>query len=239
MAIRTNEENAGNPVHLGLTALCFFIILLPKSKQSNISILYAAASVGTIIIFSAVFKWQVFSSRYHMPFFILVSPFVGLILQKVRSQILISAMGTILFISAFPWFFSIDSRPIIPTDRSLIGSILTTPREEILFANAQFQKKSYQDLTNLIKGSNCRKIGLSLGGIQTEYLVWDLMGAPQPDLEFQWFVAGTSSEKYRDFTFRPCAVICERCTGPGSDTYNGLPVVYENEVFKLYLAEEQ
>lgn len=235
MAIRTNEESVGNTVHAGLILISLFFAWSKKHGNKKLLVLYALVPTLGFIVFSALFKWQIYGSRYHLPFFILFSPVIGVMLQRILGDKLLPVAGIALTLSSMPWFLSIDSRPLVPTDRSLIGSILTTPRPEILFANAQYQYEPYHAMASLIQARQCNQVGISIGGIQTEYLIWHVLGAPRSDLHIEWFVAGTASEKYRDLTFVPCAVICERCDWQGSDQYAGLPLVYESAEFKLYL----
>jgi hypothetical protein len=235
MTIRTNEENAGNTLHAVISILAFTTICFAPITQKRSILIFAVTTVCTLVAFSALFKWQVYGSRYHLPFFVLFSPIIGIAIQYLLNKKILPWAGLLLFVSALPWLFSIDSRPIIPTNRSLIKSILITPREQILFANAQYLAKPYEDLTALIRGEHCDSIGLSLGGIHPEYLIWHKLGAPRSDAHFEWFVAGTESEQYRSYHFLPCAVLCEGCNGTSADFYYGLPMVYQNAELKLYI----
>ena len=236
MAIRLNEESAGNTLHAGLILLSLGITFSHFLPERKLAILYGITVAFTMVLFSAVFKWQIFGSRYHMPFFVLFAPLTGFSIEHVLSRKLVPWSAIFIVVCAFPWLWSINSRPIIPTSQSKIGSILTTSRQEILFANALYQFRSYQNIADYIRQEECKNIGLSLSGFQSEYLIWSMLGAPRDDLRLEWFVAGTESEKYRDPAFEACAVICNGCDGPGSGSYNALPLVYQDEEFKLYLA---
>jgi len=238
MAIRLNEESAGNTLHAGLILISLAITYFHAWPGRRIALVYSLAAGISLVLFSALFKWQIFGSRYHMPFFVLFAPVIGLSLGNVLPKKLIPWSGIVLLVCAFPWLWSINSRPIIPTSQSKIGSILSTPRQEILFANALYQRRSYQSITDFIHQAGCKRVGLSLSGFQSEYLIWEMLGAPHSDTRLEWFVAGTESEKYRDPSFKACAVICNGCEGPGSEFYNGLPLVYQDEEFKLYLTNE-
>jgi hypothetical protein len=235
MAIRTNEESAGNSLHSALAFFSLLVILLRKLPEKRALMLFSLSAVASWLIFSVLFKWQIFGSRYHLPFFVIFSAPIGVVFQSILSSRKILIAGVFLFLGSLPWFFSIDSRPLVPNNGSLTGSILFTSREELLFANAQYQYKAYKDIATHLFDNDCHAIGLSLGGIQTEYLIWHLMGAPRRDLRFEWFVAGTESAKYSNLTFSPCAVICEGCDGPGNEFYNGLPLFDQSAEFKLYL----
>jgi hypothetical protein len=239
MALRTNEESAGNTLHAGFILLCFGLLIKGTVSKKGLLWQYGLICAGTFMLFSVIFKWQIFGSRYHLPFFLLFSPFIGTILVDALS-VKISKMLPLLFtLCTIPWLFSIDSRPLIPNNQSLIGSILTTPEMDVRFANSFYQQRSYMNMANLIKEAECNRVGMSLGGIQTEYFIWYLLKAPHANLRIEWFVSGTQSEIYRDYDFAPCAVICELCAGPGSEFYNGIPRVYSDNEFTLYLITPQ
>ncbi len=92
-------------------------------------------------------------------------------------------------------------------------------------------------MVEMIQDADCSKIGIALSGNGAEYPIWVLMGAPRSDLEIEWLVSGTPSERYRKPDFEPCAVICQRC--PDSwDTVYKMPMVYKVADLQLYLPSQ-
>jgi hypothetical protein len=146
MAIRFNEESAGNTLHAGLILFSVGLLVFKPFPERKIALLYSLLVALTLILFSTIFKWQIYGSRLQLPFFILFSPAIGFLIEKIFRKRLLPFAGLALVVCAWPWLFSINSRPIIPTTQSKIGSIFTTSRLDLLFANAAYQKRSYQNL---------------------------------------------------------------------------------------------
>ena len=119
----------------------------------------------------------------------------------------------LLLIGAFPWLFSIKSRPLITTSGSDPGqkSILVDTRQNLYFANALSERHVYTRFTDSIKSEGCNDIGLMLKGDDPEYLVWVLMDAPRAPVRIEWIVSGPT-DRYSPADFKPCAIICRGCT---------------------------
>jgi hypothetical protein len=112
--------------------------------------------------------------------------------------------------------------------------VLTTPRQDLYFANGEYLKVPYLEMSSTIKGAGCKAVGISIPGASAEYPIWVLLGAPDQNLQIEWIVSGTPSARYEDASFKPCAVICDSC--PGSwETVRGLPLTYDRPPFRLYL----
>ena len=225
----TNENRAGNPLHAWLSLPVLVLVFVRPELRSIRT--YAAITLLTFVLFSQMFKWQAFGSRYHLPFFLLLAPVFGAVSGKLGRGLLPAGLIGGLFVASWPWLIGIDSRPVLPTaDQS---SVLTASRQDLYFANAQYLQRPYIEMTALLDQAQCRDIGISLDGSGQEYPLWVLMGAPDPDLRLDWIVAGTPSAIYREVTHRPCAIICQHC--PTADVYAGLHLVYERTEFKLYM----
>ena len=249
----TQEDLASAPYHAYLIAATFVIMpFFLKRKVNRVSIeslvmLYAILVASTFVLFSAIFKWHVFTVRYHLPFFVLFAPALGVfwgqwlqynplesgdITRRFRLGYLLAAF---LLVSSYPWLFRIDSRPLIPQPgRSTVGSILTEPREKLYFANATHLDSVLTPLTEDIQGRGCAQVGIMLLGDDPEYLIWVLMGAPRKDdLRIVWIVSGNTS-RYKPLDFQPCAIICHGC-GADQQSINGLDYAYQAAEWQLYL----
>jgi predicted sugar kinase len=55
-----------------------------------------------------------------------------------------------------------------------------------------------------------------------------LLGAPNDNLTIEWVVDGSFSSKFRDESFIPCAVICDRSCPQDWQEVRGLPLNYQN-----------
>jgi hypothetical protein len=232
MSVRTEENIAGNLLHAILIAWSMGVAVLARKRLGQVLGYGLLVSAG-FVLFSAVFKWQVFGSRYHVPFFILFAPMVAVTLSVVLHRWAAWGVGVLLILWAVPWLFSIDSRPLVPTsERSYPVSILQAPRDELYFANATYLNYPYHEIAAYLKDADCLKLGLNMGNMALEYPLWVLLGAPRDDLQVEWLVAGPSS-RYAKTEFQPCAVLCDSCEGQAE--YNGLPQVFHYDTLRLYL----
>jgi hypothetical protein len=238
----TNEQRAGNPLHALLIGISFCLVLLGltrygrKHLSRNLSSLpmlfYVLTAAGTFLVFSLLYQWQIFGSRYHVPFFILFAPVIGLMLAELLPAKGFRLAGLILFAAAVPSLFSIDSRPLIPIPgRSLVGSVLQESSRRLLFANGLYLIKPYEDLTNRIKDVKCDQIGLMIRGGGAEYPLWTLLGLPGKPRQIEWITTGAST-RFARRDFQPCAIICEGCQ---DEMFKGLSLDYQYDTYRLYL----
>jgi hypothetical protein len=237
----TFENLTTNPIHASLILISFILAIILRSKINQMTTLYGIAVISSFIIFSAVFKYQIFGSRLQLPFFVLVAPFIGAIFVEIRHGKWTSYLGIILILLSYPWLFQISSRPIIPNpDVSEAGSIFVESREDLYFPGGQVRHTSYKTITDRIKDHDCNSVGLILSGSSSEYLWWVLFDAPRESLQIEWIVSDSPTTKYEDPDFEPCAVICENCPGEWTKI-RGLPLLegLEGGAFNLFLREDK
>lgn len=235
----TYENITSNPYHAYLIFILFIIMFFQVKKHGKLFLIYGLLAASTLILFSFIYKWNVFGTRYDLAFFILFAPVAGIILgdfAKYKPGYLVTVL---LLIGAFPWLFSIVSRPLIvsTSDNSGQKSILSDSRLNLYFANATGERDAYMQFADIIKNEGCSNIGLILKGDDPEYLIWVLLGAPTPSLDIQWIVTG-STAKYSEADFRPCAIICHGCTAEQTPI-RGLVIAKQLSDTWLYLPPEK
>jgi hypothetical protein len=233
----TAETTAGNPLHAVLILIVFGLILIVPRINRSSGTVYAVIVATAFLIYCLLFKWQVFGSRLHLPFFVLFAPAVGLCLSRILPANVARLTAVILIVASWPWLVSIQSRPLIPNERSNISSVVSMKREELYFALGQHLSEPYTTMTDIIHETGCKKVGIMLSGSGAEYPLWVLLDAPDPNLEMEWIVSGTPSESYRQEDFQPCAMICEKCPEEW-EQFNGLPLMYQRGNFRLYVVDE-
>jgi hypothetical protein len=243
----TNEQRAGNLLHAALIAISFCLVLLGQTRfgrkhlsrnwASTRMLAYTLTAAATFLTFSWLYQWQIFGSRYHMPFFALFAPVIGLLLAECLPPSGSRLAGALLIVAALPFLFSIESRPLIPIpNHALIGSVLEESPQRLLLANGLYLIKPYEDLTNRIKDVKCSQVGLMLHGAAAEYPLWVFLGLPGKRLagqtiQMDWITTGPSA-RFAQSNFQPCAIICEGCQ---QDTMKGLSLDYQYDVYRLYL----
>jgi len=231
----TFETSAGNPAH-ALMALTLFVVLIIRQKFfGKEPLIYGLVVVSTFIIFSFMFKWQIWGSRYHLPFFVLIAPLTAYVLVRSVHQNVAKFFGIALILLSRPWLVGINQRPLID-DVSVypVNSVLHESRDDLLFVNAQKYKEPYLNVVGMIQEAQCSQIGLMISGASMEYPLWVLLDAPREDLWIEWIEKGTPSAKYSRPNFTPCAVICESCPEDW-EVIRGLPIVYDRFGFQLFL----
>jgi hypothetical protein len=232
----TGEDVAGNPMQAYAILLAIPVLILGRKRLIRVTLVYAVVALSSLVVLSWLFKWQSFGGRYHVAFFALFAPVAGCLLATFLPKTWSAAVGGLFLVAAWPWLFSIQSRPLIPVaGESLTGSILVESRQDLYFANAHYLLNSYTSLVGTIDKTGCNQVGISLLGLSPEYLLWVLMDAPRSDLRVEWLVSGGPPGLTNSPGFAPCAVICEKC-GAEVQEFNGLPRVYTRDDFQLFMA---
>lgn len=230
----TNEDKATNPIH-ALLILGALVGWYRRRKRFSSEIpVYMVVVISGLLAFSLLFKWQLYAGRYHLPFFTLMAPFIAIVGEKVLggSWLMLASVGLVLL--AWPWLFQIKSRPLLTwPGETYVGSVLTTDRKDLYFANGPYLERPYEEMAALILDSSCRRVGLRISGGQAEYPLWLLLKDAEDPPSIRWIVEGTESAKIRDEGFHPCAIICDYCSGEGD--VSGLPLVYRRSGYGLYL----
>jgi hypothetical protein len=216
----TAEDLTTNPFHAALILITFPLSLFFAKKVGWIGFLYFTIVASGYVLFSFLFKWNVFAVRYQLIFFILCIPFVGYVWGKIEKLKLGLIVAYGLLIASLPWLFQISSRPILDKPGQLISrSILLVPRENLYYANAAGVEGTpyiaFHQIAKAIKDQGCSQIGIMLYGDSPEYLFWNAVGAPNDSIRLEWNVAGSYSDKYAPKNFQPCAFICEGCLQGG------------------------
>ena len=216
----TNEDLTINPGHAALILLAFVLSLFMAKKVGWQGFIYFIVVAAGYVLFSFLYKWNIFGVRYQLTFFILSMPFVGVVLGKFEKVKLGLIIAYGLLFTSLPWLFQISTRPIIPNHQALSQSILTTPRENLYYSSAGRANGStfigIHQIASAIKSQGCTQVGLMLSGDAPEYLIWDALGAPDKSIRLEWNVVGGFSDKYTPQGFNPCAFICQGCLAGGT-----------------------
>ncbi len=209
----TSEVSASNPYHAYLISAMLLMLFFMIKKLGKSLVIYGFLVLSTFLLFSFMYKWNAFGTRYSLAFFVLFAPVVGIIFERFDRCKLGYLITTLLLVGSFPLLFNLDSRPVITTAASDPGqiSILVETRQDLYFANALSEREVYTQFTDTIRSEGCSDIGLMLKGDDPEYLVWELMGAPRSAVRIEWIVSGPTG-RYSSPDFKPCAIICRGCS---------------------------
>jgi hypothetical protein len=230
----THETVASNTIQAYFLLLAGVYLLVQRKKLPPGLLAFSGYVLGGFLILSMMFKWKVTGARYQLPFFVLAAPIAGMVLHSWRRRWAADLVIGFFFAGAIPALLLNPSRPLLNSvSGAEVESVLVEPRAMLYFANAGYEAKPYLDMTGLIQDDSCSSVGIMLPGGEIEYQIWALLGAPRPDLQIEWVVAGTPSARYADPGFSPCAVICLECPEEWEEL-SGLPLQYQSVPFRLY-----
>jgi hypothetical protein len=113
-------------------------------------------------------------------------------------------------------------------------SLFVIDREDSLFAMYGGRLDEYQAITNRIQELNCGQVGLRIDSHDPEYLFWWLLDASPQAVTLENVDPPPELLRYRDPTFRPCAIICTICGS--ATTLGGLSLDRGYPGINLYVA---
>jgi hypothetical protein len=234
-----DEKTAGNALHAYFFILISVLGILTYRKHSARLLIYGLTVISTFLLLSYVFKWHIFSGRFHLPFFLLFCPIVAVVLSRLWPAWMTSFLGAGFVVLSWPWLFSLNNRPLINDIRDISSeSILRDSRESWYFPGNVGQYQVYKEMSDLILSAGCDDIAMMISGAGAEYPIWVYLGAPRDNLRIEWIISGSPTEKYRDLSFDPCAAICQYCPKDW-ETFRELPLVFQGSSFRLFLSEQR
>jgi hypothetical protein len=220
----SNEIISGNPVHL-ILLLTSVGLLLWKPKEGirrRWALLYATGVVASFVLFCALLRWQMWSSRYHLPLFVLGAALIGLALERYSPRPLANTIATILLLVAVFFALTNRSRSLIPWSRvddvyrSRAEQYFTNEHESIAPVNiaaAQF-----------VSQLACRNLAIDSYVVDPEiknspdsFFIYPLLALIRADgrsRSVSYTGVGNLSTRYQNQQAHPspCAVICLDCT---------------------------
>lgn len=235
--ISTQEDSAGNFLHVILFIGSFLVILFNNKLRKNKDIqLLLLIAVLMFISFSTLLKWQIWNCRLMLPLFLVATPFLAFFVQTISSKLLLYSILFLFFCSSCLFLFVNASRMWFGPE-----SIFTSSATDQYFNNNDKLKIPFVEITDMIQESAAKKIGLITSGDAWQYPFWILMQQKE-ELEIQQIMVKNASAKiesaYPYRTFIPDVIISN--TINNTDTLS-LPyqnsiyiLVYKNENWSLY-----
>jgi|GEM_PF-2030946 hypothetical protein len=181
------EDKAGNPIHLIIIILGGILLILRKSKLKDLPSIVNLyiLSITSLILFSAILKWQPFHSRLLMPFFIIGSiASIVILMQFKRLKVLLNlalmasvglSFVLIVFNVSKPFisynFFYASVKGLAPRLSAAPESIFTKKREEQYFNARYYWYMPYREITKKIRGEEGGTIAFKLMD-EFEYPLW-------------------------------------------------------------------
>jgi hypothetical protein len=243
-----HEDLAGSPLHMLLVLATGLLSLIFWRRFSGTGLLaYLAACLGMYEMLGLLVHPDVYGLRFQLPFFVAWSPIFGAVLARITRGWFVQLAAILLLFAALPWVFFNRSRPLIamkaeperlaiPCDWhfgcTMVGSILLEPKTTILFANNMVWREPYTAIAADILSAGCKEVGLRIDSHDSEYLFWKLSKAPQSGIRLENIYPFPELQRYRDPSFKPCAVVCTICGD--RQQVHGLDLTADFGEVKLY-----
>lgn len=109
-----NEDFAHN--FLGMWLIIFSLPLLFFTNLSKTARWYAALSFGGFLLFCSFIGYQIYGSRLHIAFFLLLAPIMGIIYGSLKWRLLPVLLSVFLWLAALPFAMLSNSRPLLSTN---------------------------------------------------------------------------------------------------------------------------
>ena len=236
----SHEDTAPNTLHLAIAFLsiagAFLFAKGPERVWLRKYGLVVLAMFGMIPIVIGHGP-SIWGMRYQLPFFVMAAPVVGGVWTAGRRAWPARVLGMGLLVAGLPWLLFNNTRPLIgrtpwPTR---VGSILTTPSAEVMFAINPRIRLSYEQAVETVQALSCREVGLRIDSGHLEYLFWWLFGAPEDGTRIETIHTFPSLEPLLDRDFHPCAILCTICQDRMS--LHGLPLVADLDRVDVFAGE--
>ena len=241
------ELLAGNPLHFILLLTALGIIFAKVNHAENRAVVwYSLGITVAFLAFCAILKWQRWSSRYHLPFFVLGAVVIALALARYFPRRTV-ALITIVLVTWGLLNSSINRfRSLVPVGRwlSVYG-----PRPMLYFAyNNEYLAPSYIASAETVNKTDCTTVGIDSYTPLTDpeikrspdsFFTYPILALIHADgrTRTAWFSGVHNlSARYAERQPHPpaCAIICLDCAkAPAKwEEYRAFPnhVVFENAV---------
>ena len=164
-----HEDHTSSPTHLVLAILAFGLLAF-GARSFRISTLgiYGWAIVLSFVLFCLMLRWQPWNNRLHVPAFMLLAPFITIVLDRHlnRFLMLILALYLLFVISIFPTVYN-QTRVLLGP-----GSVLGNDRWTLMFNNRPELQASYTSAIEITHQLKCDAVGLQLDADTWEYPLW-------------------------------------------------------------------
>lgn len=212
--VHYHEAVYSNLLHL--LVISFFGIVALTQRQFRRDPLFLTLLLAPLlgaILFSALFRWQIWNTRLLLPAFVLGGVGAGITIGRLAHKPLSLVTGVLVMCQALVVLLVSDARPLYKP-----VPLASVPREQRYFQDRMANYEAGMRVIQAIQQSGCRQVGIDVADDPFDYPFFALLGVPEGRAEVRYVgVAGEMGRiqlNRRDF--QPCAIICEHCTSAGS-----------------------
>jgi 4-amino-4-deoxy-L-arabinose transferase-like glycosyltransferase len=226
-----NEDFAHN--FFGMWLIIFSLPIIFFTKLSKTARWYAALTFMSFLLFCFFIGYQIYASRLHISFFMLVAPVVGIVYSSLRYPSIPVLLSIFLWIAALPfallstthpllstkWFFE-NIFPKVNTALNLnikVGSgNMNLKQESILFASPQeiVWGDYWEDARSMcafVDSLNVKNIGFDFEESSLDYAYQYVLR--KPGRHFEHVAVRNPTKVLENKTFNPDCIIAEHFEG--------------------------
>jgi hypothetical protein len=238
-----NEFLAGNPLHFVLLLAAMGIIFAKcRDAENRVLAWYALGIVFAFVAFCAVLKWQTWSSRFHLPFFVLGAALTAVVLARYIPRRLVMAIAAALVIWGLLNASLNRFRSLIPVSR---WKTVYAARSVLYFNhNLGHLEASYTAAAAAVNRTDCKSVGIDaytplsdpeITRSPDSFLIYPILALTHADgrRRTAWY-SGVRNLTERYAKSQPhaqaCAIVCLDCAKVAAkwEQYRAFP---EHEVF--------
>lgn len=190
-----HEDVAGNlPQFIFIFFTLIISLWIGVRKNTELIGRYLGGIVLSFLLFCFFIRWQPFTSRLHLPLFLLSLPVVAWTFAQLKfiNKRILGVISLLLIIYSGPFLLLNSSRPLLE-NRSALGkrgykvinlvefykyqNIFEADRKQMYFANSKDLYPDYLASTQFLLDKNVDSVGLYLGNNDWEYPFWVLLGS--------------------------------------------------------------
>jgi len=158
--------------------------------------------------FCAVFKWQPWNARMHLPLYVIACVPLAVFLDSLRPRWLLWAASGWLVWNVYPALADNMLRPLASS-----RSVFRVVRPEAYFFDWPRLGPSHSLGADWILRSGCQDVGVDASRTSFQYPLMALLREKDPEIRFEHEGVLNDSTRYRDVRSfdEPCAVLCIDC----------------------------
>lgn len=181
--ITYHDEVDGNPVHLVIIiGTLVAVLLIPAIRRDRGVLGFSAIAVLSALLFVGYLKWHPWMSRLHLPWFVLMAPFVGVVIGRFASGKSASIAGATLLLLGVPWLLYCQERPLVGKE-----TVFNTPRDQQYFMVSRLRRLEapFRAGQAFLQAHRASRIGIIESNSSIEYWWWAIAARDNPAMQFQ------------------------------------------------------